>query len=299
MKILLVGANGIIGSFLYKNLKNNYKLLGLCNSKNEFNFKVLDLTKKKKVHNFVESIEEYHIMIFLVGLAHKKGTRKDLQEFYEINYKTLVNLTSELEQANKMPSKIIFASTISVYGESLYQNLYNESTRPNPTNPYAVTKLASEKYLQEHYREKSWILRFSPVYSSEFKLNIARRSILRSLAYRVGDGNSKISLCNIKNIYEIINGIIDDAVPPSVYNISDSYTYSYNMLIDLSNKTWVIPIPKTFIQLMYYIGLFFKSNFLIENSIKLISDNIYSSEKISNYINLPFDLNDMRNIDAK
>ncbi len=293
MKVLLVGANGVIGSFLYENLEKIYNVLGISKSNNNPSLTILDLTSNNQVHKFVDSIEKYHIMIFLVGLAHKKGRDKDLQEFLNINHKTLVNLTSKLEYADKLPLKIIFASTISVYGECLHQDTYNEDTKPNPTSPYAITKLQSEKYLLKNYGDRSWILRFSPVYSSDFKLNIARRTKIGYFNYRVGDGNKKLSLCNIKNIYEIINGIINDVIPPSIYNISDKTIYSYNKLIELSIINWVIPIPKTFIQIIYYFGVFFKNNFLIENAIKLISDNIYTSEKVSKYINLPYNLRDM------
>ena len=63
-----------------------------------------------------------------------------------------------------------------------------------------MTKLEAEQYLLDNFGTKSWILRFAPVYSSEFLLNINRRIRMGSRFYQVGDGSRKLSLCNIENL---------------------------------------------------------------------------------------------------
>ena len=162
------------------------------------------LTCTKSENSIQNKCNVFDVLIFLVGLAHSKGKKKDLSKFREINYQTLYNLLSSLSKNNKTPRKIIFASTISVYGEKYHQNIYSEALVPKPFSPYAVTKLEAEQYLLKNYSNKSWILRFAPVYSSSFKLNLNRRTKIFNNLYRAGNGGYKLSLCNVKNINSIV-----------------------------------------------------------------------------------------------
>ncbi len=294
-KLFLVGANGFIGAFLYNSFNKDYSITALDYSKGliEDNFYPLDLTQEADVETFAEKSPKCDTFIFLVGLAHKKGQGQELDEFRLINKQTLSNLLSALEKTNKLPNKIIFASTISVYGEKLHQNVYNEESDKNPFSPYAVTKLEAEQYLLDNFDEKSWILRFAPVYSSDFLLDINRRIRMGSKFYRVGKGSRKLSLCNIENIRVAVEAIIKDKVPAGIYNLSDPKEYTYIELLRCQKANWVLPIPAFSVRLLYYLGKFFNSTFLKENSVKLISDNVFPSDKIRSYVELPSVINDV------
>ena len=294
--VLLAGANGFIGSFLYNTIKDKYSISAIVNNSKEVkeNFYSIDLTNKKNVKVFAEKCNYFHALVFLVGLAHKKGKRKEINDFRLINKITLVNLLSQLEKQNKLPNKIIFASTISVYGEKLNQIKYEEESTKAPISPYAVTKLEAEEYLLKNYSERSWILRFAPVYSSNFRLNIQRRTQLLRGFYRIGNGSKKLSLCNIKNIGIVVKSILDNKIPAETYNISDKSEYTYNDLLNHLDAKWVIPIPILLIKVFYYAGKIFNNTFLKENSIKLISDNTFPSDRIRQYIKMPALLKDLK-----
>ena len=290
---MISGANGMIGSFLYIRFYKNYSIAGIDYSKAliEETFSPLDLTQEADVETFAEKSLKFGALIFLVGLAHKKGKGKELDEFRRINKQTLVNLLSKLDEKNKLPEKIIFASTISVYGEKMNQNIYNEDSKKKPFSPYAVTKLEAEEYLLNNYNTQSWILRFAPVYASNFQLNINRRTKMGGRFYKVGRGSKKLSLCNLENIGYAVKGIIEDKVPPGIYNISDVKDYSYNNLLKYVNAKWIIPIPRVIVKVLYYIGKIMNNIFLKENATKLISDNIFPSDKIRQFIDMPNTLN--------
>ncbi|MDG1848646.1 MAG: NAD(P)-dependent oxidoreductase, partial [Candidatus Marinimicrobia bacterium] len=231
--ILLAGANGNIGSFIFEKLNKEYAITRLDYTQGILgnNYFSLDLTNELEVSTFSKSSPKHNALIFLVGLAHKKGKGQEFDEFRRINKQTLVNLLSALEVQGKLPNKIIFASTISVYGEKMNQNIYNEDSGKTPFSPYAVTKLEAEQYLLEQYRDKVWILRFAPVYAPDFQLNINRRTKSGRWFYKVGNGSKKLSLCNLENIGSVVEGILEDKVPPGSYNISDEIEYSYNELL--------------------------------------------------------------------
>ena len=294
--ILIAGANGFIGSFLYNRLNKNYFITALDYSKGliEDNFSSLDLTQEADVTNFAKNAPICHALIFLVGLAHKKGKGQELDEFRRINKQTLINLLSTLDKKNKLPEKIIFASTISVYGEIINQSLYPEDSSKEPYSPYAITKLEAEEYLLNNYNTQSWILRFAPVYSLDFQLNINRRTRARGWFYRVGNGSKKLSLCNLENIGLAVQGILEDKVPAGIYNISDENEYSYNDLLHYVNTKWIVHIPTFLVKGLYVVGKMMNNIFLKENATKLISDNIFPSDKIRQYIKLISKLNDYK-----
>jgi nucleoside-diphosphate-sugar epimerase len=200
----------------------------------------------------------------------------------------LVNLLSALEVQGKLPNKIIFASTISVYGEKMNQNIYNEDSEKSPFSPYAVTKLEAEEYLLNSYGIQSWILRFAPVYAPDFQLNINRRTKAAGRYYKVGKGSKKLSLCNLENIGSVVQDILKEKVPAGVYNISDENEYSYNDLLKYVNAKWIVRIPTFLVKGLYVVGKMMNNIFLKESAIKLISDNVFSSDKIREYIELPY-----------
>ena len=289
LSILLTGANGMIGSFLYNSFNKDYSITALDYSKGliEDNFFSIDLTQEADVETFAEKSPKCDALIFLVGLAHKKGKGQEFDEFRRINKQTLVNLLSALEVQGKLPNKIIFASTISVYGEKMNQNIYNEDSEKNPFSPYAFTKLEAEEYLLNNYSSQSWILRFAPVYAPDFQLNINRRTKAAGRYYKVGKGSKKLSLCNLENIGSAVQGILEDKVPSGIYNISDEIEYSYNELLKYVNAKWVVRIPTFLVKGLYVVGKMMNNIFLKENATKLISDNIFPSDKIRQFIDMP------------
>ena len=286
--LFLFGNTGIIGSYIEKTFQVDGWVLSGINSKN------VDLTSLSDIKSYVKNISNLDTILFLIGLAHAKGKDNNYDKFKDINYQTLHNLLTALNYNKDLPNKIIFASTISVYGEKYDRSTYNENMRPNPFSPYAITKLEAEQHLMKKYSNISWILRFAPVYSSTFSLNIDRRTKIGNLFYRSGNGSNKLSICNIKNIKSVIEGIINNDIPPGVYNISDNRPYDYNELLKWQGSSFVFRIPKLIFQFLYYFGKLFGNTFLKENITKLLTDNIYPNNKITAFIELPYTLNDIK-----
>jgi nucleoside-diphosphate-sugar epimerase len=72
------------------------------------------------------------ILIFLVGFAQKKSNKTIDRLYRSINLETLTNLMEGLRTQNKLPKRIIFSSTISVYGEKWSVKSYSESDQLTP-----------------------------------------------------------------------------------------------------------------------------------------------------------------------
>ena len=73
--ILLAGANGNIGSFIFKKLNEEYAITRLSYTQGILgdNYFALDLTNELEVSTFSKNTPKHYALIFLVGLAHKKG----------------------------------------------------------------------------------------------------------------------------------------------------------------------------------------------------------------------------------
>lgn len=270
-------------------LNKRYNIIGLSRSggtsKNEW---AVDFLNKPEIIKKLKKIDRIDVVIFLIGLAHFKGKKKDLESFRDVNLKTLINLVSAFEIVGLTPNKFILSSTISVYGESLNNSIFDENYPPKPQSPYAITKYEAELFLKGDFLKNKWILRFAPVYSKNFDLNLKRRIKLWKFYYKIGKGDKIFSLCNINNIVLAIDGIIEGKIPSGIMNISDKKNYSYSALLKKNNAKCIITIPESFLKFIYLLGRFFKINFLIENSVKLISDNSYPSYKINKYIDLNY-----------
>lgn len=297
MKILITGVNGFIGSNIYNGLKDNHEILGISQSKKSNkcdNYICCDLTDKEKLEKVIKEHKDIDVIVHCAALAHNKGNDLSKEKFMKVNYevtKYLVDLSNEYLKLKHF----IFLSTISVYGEKMDKDVYIESDECYPKSPYAVAKKKSEEYIEGNCRSSYYMLRLAPVYSDEFRLNIQRRTEMKGFNYIVGSGSNKLSLCNVKNIVIAVNQIIDGyLIPNEIYNVSDNKVYSFKNMLDINKvsslKIW---IPKIGIRILYTINkITMKKQFIEENSIKLVSDNIYSSLKLSKQIKIDYNLFD-------
>ncbi|WP_415340169.1 NAD-dependent epimerase/dehydratase family protein, partial [Clostridium perfringens] len=195
MKILITGVYGIVGSYLCEHLRNNNEIVGIgrrkvfdgCNK-----YYSCDITEKEQIKKVFDENTDIDIIIHCAALAHNKGNDLSFDRFMNVNYeatKYLVDLSNEYLNLKNF----IFISTISVYGENLEKSIYRETDICEPRSPYAVAKKKSEDYIKEKCKANYSILRLSPVYSEKFTLNIDRRSKIKNIPYRVGNGKQKLS----------------------------------------------------------------------------------------------------------
>ena len=88
----------------------------------------------------------------------------------------------------------------------------------------------------------------------------------------------------------LVKSIIDEKVPSGIYNIADKQNYSYKDLILLNENLFILKFPNFLINILLLFGKIIKSVFIVDNSIKLLTSNIYNTQKIGNYINFPYSL---------
>ena len=148
MKILLTGASGFIGQHLSPRLKNMGTVYALKS----------DLTNHEAVRTEIRDVAP-DIVIHLAARTEVQKSFYEQVSFSEVNYVGTVNLIEASRQLTHMPY-FVFASTMEVYGWQPISDevestgtfkspvVFTEETPANPNAPYAVAKLACEKYLE-------------------------------------------------------------------------------------------------------------------------------------------------------
>ena len=163
MNILITGGAGYIGSHVAKQLleTTNYNITILDNlstgSKKtldtlkeirEFTFIKEDLKNFNSIEDILKENRFDTVIHFAASIVVPESVTNPLK--YYIN--NTVNTTNLINQAViSGVKKFIFSSTAAVYGEpkEIPQNGIDETYPTNPINPYGMSKLMSEKVLQD------------------------------------------------------------------------------------------------------------------------------------------------------
>ena len=120
-KILILGSSGYIGSYLSSQLKSKYFLINhsrkkIYNKNFTKNIKKHvygDITKIKTIDKIVKLKPD--IIIYTISLNHK-ASEKNLKLSIKNNFSPLVNLSNKIIETKNYKPKIIYFSTVQVYG---------------------------------------------------------------------------------------------------------------------------------------------------------------------------------------
>tara|TARA_B100001059_G_C17801505_1_gene566460 strand:+ start:1077 stop:1919 length:843 start_codon:yes stop_codon:yes gene_type:complete len=192
-KILIVGATGVIGSFLYKKLKNKYHIFPTSSGKKK-NF--LNLNLLNKTDNWPK-IFKLDAIIFLGGMTKILDCEKNKILSKKINVNGLKKVIKFYKEKK---TQIIFFSTTAVFkGNKKFYSIYDKKF---PSNEYAKQKLLSEKIVLEN---KGLVIRVTKLVDSlitlikKWKSNLKNNRKIRPFL------NINLALVTKKNIFEIVN----------------------------------------------------------------------------------------------
>jgi len=149
-KILVTGAAGFLGSHLSEKLaKLGHKVIGIDNMiggyednvPNNIEFHKIDCCELEQVQKIMKGIE---IVYHCAATAHEGLSVFSPYEITKNNYLASVAIFSAA--VNEKVKRIIFCSSMARYGEQ--KSPFNETMKPMPVDPYAISKVASEEVLK-------------------------------------------------------------------------------------------------------------------------------------------------------
>lgn len=219
-KILILGADGFLGSNLAKSLlaDKGCEIRAFDLFKDGISRNLVGLEKKLEIFpgNFLnrsdlkKALEDIDIVFHYISLTTPGSSMKDPLIDVETNIKGTIVLLEECVKAKV--KKIIFSSSGgAIYGNQEKDKL-NEDDPQNPISPYAISKLAIEKYL-EYYRINRGldylILRYSNPYGPGQNV-VGSQGIIPIFLNLARQGKEITVFGDGKNVRDYI--FIDDAI---------------------------------------------------------------------------------------
>jgi UDP-glucose 4-epimerase len=253
-KVIVTGGLGYVGSLLCKKLiKKGYKVIILDNFLTNTEKKIdgtklikCDITKSTSLAKI--NIKNVKAVLHLAAQSSGPKSFEEPDLDVQVNVLGTVNLINFCKK-NKI-NKFIFASSFTVYGDNKSTEILNEENNCNPKSFYAVSKYASEKYLQilcEKFSIKWNILRMFNVYGPGQDMN------------RIDQGIVSIYLNYIKNhkILPVKGSLerfrdliyIDDVLDAWVLCLEDKKNYNQIFNLGSGEKTYVKDMIKEIIKL--------------------------------------------------
>ncbi len=154
LNILLTGSSGFLGIRLCEILsKTDHKItaLDISNPKKKyknFEYKVMSINNflKKNKHN----LNKFDLIIHTATVLPFKGKKKDL---YETNIVSSLNLIKHVSNLDSV--FLVYISSSGIYGKPLDIPV-QQSTKFNPLDTYAETKIETEKNLAKYINEEKY-----------------------------------------------------------------------------------------------------------------------------------------------
>jgi nucleoside-diphosphate-sugar epimerase len=160
MKIFITGIGGFLGKYLADQLLDKHEVYGLYMREEEPHDKRIkasfaDLREYTKIGQILNRIQP-DIIIHLAARTEVEKSFYEQVTFSEINYCGTVNLIEKARELKNL-KLFIFASTMETYGwQPKPYKVFDESTQQHPNAPYAIAKVACEKYLEYAYRTSNF-----------------------------------------------------------------------------------------------------------------------------------------------
>ncbi len=246
MNILITGAAGFIGSHTAEKLvSNGHSVVGIDNFDpyypRHFKLQNIETLKGDKKFSFFEGdildkvflskILNQHKIEVVIHLAAKAGVRpsiENIEDYYQTNVTGTVTLLECMRA--KGITKMLFASSSSIYGNNVKTPFAETDIVDNPISPYASTKQSGELlcHVYSHlYGFDITCLRFFTVFGPRQRPDLAIHKFTRLIEEGMpipifGDGSTGRDYTFINDITEGIHCALHKMNRFKIYNLGES-----------------------------------------------------------------------------
>ena len=269
MKILITGASGFIGSFIVEEaLRRGMETWAAVRKSSSraylqderIHFIELNLSSKEQlVAQFSKQTFDY--------VVHAAGVTKCLNkaDFRRINTEGTRNLVDALLEVGMPLKRLVFISSLSIFGAIKEQQPYDEireSDTPRPNTEYGRSKLAAEHYLDSlGTRIPYIILRPTGVYGPREKdYFIMAKSIQQHSDFAVGYKRQDITFVYVMDVVQAVFLALEKGQTGRKYFLSDGQVYqstTFSNLIheELGRPWWIrITAPVWVLRIVTFFG---------------------------------------------
>lgn len=252
-RILVLGANGFIGSHLVDRLaEDGYSVRAFGRFKDKVSFKAsenIELFDGDFLnHNDIElSLKGISKVVHLISTTNPSVSDKEPLIDLSTNVEGSVALFQKCVENGNINQLIFTSSGGTVYGDEYPDRPFVETDQTSPVSPYGIGKLAIENYL--HYFNKSHglnytVLRVANPYGGRQRntrqqgiIPVIINNIANDLPVMVfGDGNMVRDYIHIDNLIDVIAKSLSVDLKYNTYNVSSGVGVSVNQLIEVAEK---------------------------------------------------------------
>lgn len=285
MKILITGVHGFVGTNLVKALSKENLIYGL-----DIISPIKDGVKFTFSWDYLDKpgeIPEVDAIIHLAGKAHDTKNEAAADVYFKVNTDLTKKIYDYFLKSNRA-KKFIFFSTAKAAADKV-DGILTEDVVPSPVGPYGESKIAAEKYIQEHLvaDKQVYILRPCMIHGPGNKgnLNLLYGVVKKGIPWPLGAFDNRRTFTSVDNICFAVNGVLTKDVPSGIYNMGDDDALSTNELIEeicksLGKKAHIWKLPKGLMNGVAKIGGALHLPLNPERLRKLTENYISSNEKI-------------------
>lgn len=223
-KILITGSEGFVGKNLIRYLKN-------------YSFQIIETKDKSFDLKLNESWKQIEKCDYLIHLAGKSFVPKSWEEPARFIENNILLITNALEYCRVNKTKLIFLSSY-LYGNCKKMPI-KENAPIEATNPYALSKLLSEKlcyFYKNNFQVNNIILRvfnlYGPGQPKEYLLSKITNQVRYENLIKVDDLSPKRDYVYIDDLCSAIVKAINYKGNEHIFNIGSGKSYSVKEVID-------------------------------------------------------------------
>ncbi|WP_113651719.1 NAD-dependent epimerase/dehydratase family protein [Pedobacter namyangjuensis] len=278
MKIILTGASGFLGRFVYKELANEHEVVTVSR---------LGASVNANLAIEIPKLPSASLVIHCAGKAHSiPKTIEEKKAFFDVNLTGTANLINGLEDSNELPKAFVFISTVAVYGCE-YGNMIDENHPLDANDPYGLSKIQAERLIQKWCTENNvicTILRLPLLVGEHPPGNLGSmiKAIRKGYYFNIGGGKAKKSMVFAEDVAKIIP---TSAKIGGVYNLTDGYHPSFAEISESIaaklDKVKPFNIPIWFANVLALVGALFgnKAPINIRKMRKITNDLTFDDRK--------------------
>lgn len=285
-RILVTGASGFIGSFIVEEgLRQGYEVwAGVRRTSSRrflkdkrIHFAELDMQDPAKLCAQLECLKAETGAGGWDYVVHAAGATKCLhtQDFFRTNFEGTRHLIDALQEADMVPRRFVFLSSLSVFGAIREEPARRPSAdnpwiytpimlsdKPQPNTDYGRSKLAAEHYLVQQHGFPFTILRPTGVYGPrERDYFLMAQSISQHIDVAAGLSPQEITFVYVDDVVQaVFKSMKAPKAEGKAYFLSDGKVYSSRTYSDLVQQQlgnpWVlhVKLPLCLLRAVCWIG---------------------------------------------
>lgn len=250
MRALITGIEGFVGGYLKDFLINeNIEIIGTFRPEKDYKdpkieVQAVNILNYHDVNNTIKRYKPAYIF-HLAGQSSVAESWKNPAETMRININGAINIL-ESTKNNHLDTKILLVGSGEEYGPVEESDLpINETVRPNPQNPYALSKLTQGLIGLQYYKAfgvKSYIARSfnhsGPGQPPGFVIPDFAKQIacielkVNNPVLKVGNLSAKRDFTDVRDIVKGYWNILTKGNPGEYYNVGSGKAISIQYILD-------------------------------------------------------------------